>query len=131
MLRLAVRVPQSGEVDRSPGARVLVVDELVDDAVLLRALRHRHRKPARFAVEPDLAAVLVTAALELDVVQQDEQIDLGHAVQVAEPRQIVRLVNRDDHRSCPSEWESISAAPRTFLLRACRPMRLGAQRGYT
>src|SRR5690349_17742047 len=34
MLRLAVSVPQRGKVDRSPGPRVLVVDELVDDAFL-------------------------------------------------------------------------------------------------
>src|ERR1043166_8940233 len=101
MLRLAVSVPQRGKMVRSPGAWILVIDHLVNDAFLLRALLHRHGEPARLAVEPDLAAVLAVAALELHVVQQDEEVHPGHAVQVTEPRQIVRLENRDDHRSSP------------------------------
>src|SRR6185436_17726030 len=42
-------------------------------------------------------AVLVVAALELHVVEQDERVDLRHAMQVPEPRQVMRLVNGDDH----------------------------------
>ena len=45
----------------------------------LAELHHRHREPASFAFEPDLAAVLVIAALELHMVEHDEKIDLRHA----------------------------------------------------
>jgi hypothetical protein len=53
--------------------RVAVVDALVEDALLLRVLLHRHAEPARLAVEADLAAVLVVAPLELHVVEHDER----------------------------------------------------------
>src|SRR5687768_9500042 len=89
---------QRGEVAASPGARrVAVVYPLVEDALLLRMLLHRHGEPARLAVDADLAAVLVVAALELHVVEHDEQVHLRHAVQVAQPGDEVRLVDGDDH----------------------------------
>src|SRR5438874_1770396 len=79
-------VAQRREVIAAPGARgIAVVDDLVDDALLLRMLLHRHREPARLAVDADLAAVLVVAALELHMVEHDEKIGLRHAMQISEP----------------------------------------------
>src|SRR6185436_14053149 len=98
--RRAVGVAQRREVRvRPPLARGLeaVVDLLVDDALFLRLLDDRHAEPARFVVDAHHGAVLVVAALELHVVEQDERVDLRHAVQVPEPRQVMRLVNGDDH----------------------------------
>src|SRR6185312_3607268 len=49
----------------------------------------------------------VVAPLELDMVEQDEKVRVEHPVEVAQPRQEVRLVNGDEH-----------AAP--FGIDACR-----------
>jgi hypothetical protein len=110
--RLAIGVAQLRVEARAAPfrAHVAVVDLLVEDALAVRALHHRHRQPARFArvalrralVHAKARAVLVArgvAALELHVIEQHEEIRVRHALQVAEPGEEMRLVDGDDHRA--------------------------------
>src|SRR5207244_8990960 len=66
---LAVGVAQRGEMAARPRAALIepVVDFLVDDALLLRALDHRHGKPARAVFHADAGAALVIRASDLDM----------------------------------------------------------------
>src|SRR3954471_2536935 len=86
-----------------PGAFEPVVELLLEDAFLLRALQDRNGQPARLVtfrpLHADARAVLVVGLLELDVVEHYEQIRLRHAVQVPEPRHEARLVDGDDHEA--------------------------------
>ncbi len=78
-------------------ARIVVVDEFVEDSFLLGGVKNGHRDPAWPFAGLDLHAILVILPFELNVIQQDEQVRLLHAVQVSLPRQEMRLVDRDDH----------------------------------
>ena len=111
--------PQRLVVQRRP--LLAVVDLFIEDALLLRALQHRYRQPVRGAVDTHGRAVLVIATLELHMVEEDEDIGTGHAMQVAEPRQVVRLVNRDAHSLSPEQMLETAR-------RKSRPRRL-ARRG--
>jgi hypothetical protein len=97
--RLAIGIAQRLEVVRPPlaAAPFGVVDALLDDAFLLAQLDDGNREPARLALEQDLGAVLVVAPLELDVVQDDEQVGFRHPVEISEPRQVIRLMDRNEH----------------------------------
>src|SRR3546814_10427506 len=57
-----------------------------------------NRQPARRAIAKDSDAVGVAVLAELDVVEEDEDVGPGDLMKIAEPRQIVRLMNGDDHR---------------------------------
>jgi len=97
---VAVGVAQGLIVVRAPPVRLVerrVVDALVDDAFVARMLFHRHRQPLRVAIDQDACAVLVVAALELHMVEHDEQVGTDHPVEVAEPGQEVGLMQGDDH----------------------------------
>jgi hypothetical protein len=67
------------------------------------------RASSRLVLDADRGAVLVAAPLELHVVEEDEQVDLGHAVEVPEPGQEMRLVDGDFH----------GASLRTVSCRVC------------
>jgi hypothetical protein len=97
--RLAVGVLERLEVRRAPGAVAAlgVVHHLLEDGLLLADLHHRHGEPLRRVVAADRGAVLVVAALELHVVQDDEDVGLHHAVEVTQPRYVMGLVNGDEH----------------------------------
>jgi hypothetical protein len=72
----------------------------------------------RLAFDADLAAVLVVAALELDVVEHDEQVRLGHAVQVPEPRNEMGLMYGDDHPTSMPGTHSVRIRRRVIDRRA-------------
>ena len=62
-------------------------------------LPHGDGQPARRPVREDLDAVGVAAFAELRVVEKDEQIGVGHLMEVTEPGRVIRLVDGDDHGS--------------------------------
>jgi len=58
---------------------------------------HRHRQPARARRRLDAVPVLPTVLLVLHRVEEDEAVGCGPLGEVPEPRQVVRLVDRDFH----------------------------------
>src|SRR5439155_1540959 len=58
---------------------------------------YRHGQPARAARRLDAVPVLPAVLLVLDRVEEDEAVGGGPLGEVPEPRQVVRLVDRDLH----------------------------------
>ena len=59
--------------------------------------RHRHRQPLPAHSGLDAIAVLPLVLLVLHVVQVAEHVGLQHLVKVAEPRQVLGLMDGNDH----------------------------------
>jgi hypothetical protein len=86
-----------------PGKPVveLLGQKLLRDRLGPAPLLHGHREPARPLRRLDAGPVLEILALELNVVEKDELVGLQHAVEVAEPREKVRLVRGENHPLSP------------------------------
>src|SRR4029079_9271686 len=65
-------------------------------------------------------SVLGVLRLVLQVVHDDEQVGGGDLRQVADPRQIVRLVRGDDHDGVPPPPATTAPCPRVSQLEECR-----------
>src|SRR5579863_6978838 len=66
------------------------------DAKFTRSL-HRNRQPAPAFASADLVAIGEAVFLELHVVEHDVRIRYRDAMEVTQPRQVGRLINRNDH----------------------------------
>ena len=64
---------------------------------LAEAVMDRLRQPDRSPVAQDLHTIGVTALRELNVIQENENIGFRNLVEIAEPGQVIRLMDRDDH----------------------------------
>src|SRR5207245_7663942 len=58
---------------------------------------HRHREPLRPGGRLDPIAILPAVLFELHGVEEDEHVGFSPLGQVAEPRQVVRLMDGDLH----------------------------------
>ena len=61
------------------------------------AMVHWHRQPLPACAGADAVAILPFVLLVLDHVEQDETVDPVHLVEEAEPREVLRLVDREPH----------------------------------
>src|SRR6266446_6783303 len=93
--RLGVGVVDRPEVPRAPGLGRL--DHHVADC-RAEAGADRGRQPTRSVASLDPVAVLPAIFLVLHGVEKHEEVGGGPLGEVPEPRQIVRLVDRDFHR---------------------------------
>ena len=79
----------------------------------LRAALEGNGHPLRAVRELEALAVLEVLRLVLEVVHHHEDVGLGHLVEVAEPRQVRRLVGGDDHGvlATVALWPRVSQLP--------------------
>ena len=81
-----------------PGRRRIDHDILYP---LTEPMQHRDRQPLPPLRRPDAIPVLPFVLLELDRVQQDEEIGRVQLIEVAQPGEVMRLVDCDPHRLPP------------------------------
>src|SRR5438552_7453497 len=72
---------------------------------------HRNRKVHRTLRSLDPVPILKPVLLVLDVVENDEDVAAQDLFEVPKPRQVVRLVNSDDHSK--NRWHSNASAAAT------------------
>src|SRR6185503_1193397 len=93
MRRAGVVVPDRRPVLARPAR---VGDARVADALLVLAFHlHRNGEPAEPARRLDQVAAAPVALGELHVVEQDELVDLVDEIEIALPRDVARLQDRD------------------------------------